>query len=154
MLIASESLTGDVLYAVQLLSTIASCSNANTNLAQQQSINVTSRATNLAISSWLHHWLRCCLSFCSSLAFVITCLGSSIPCSDTPRSADDHETLCYGTNSEVHSKIGVKLASRSWLPMQCQSCWKLHWHSMMLKAQHWTSFWLVCGSRYNKQTDS
>ncbi len=94
----------------------------------------------LAISSRLDHWLRCCLSFCGSLAFVITCLlsclGSTIPCSDTARSADDHETFNYFVNSEVHSVSAI--GSRSCLPMQCRSCWKLHWYRVMCKAQHWT----------------
>ncbi len=145
MLIASESLTGNVLFAVQVLSIIANRSIANTQILL--SSNSCHQQDHLAISSWLDHWLRCCLRFCSSLAFVITCLliclGSSIPCSDTPRSANGHDALYYGANSGIDSNMGGDISSRSWLPMQCQSCWKLHWYKVMFKAQHWTLSWLV-----------
>ncbi len=110
MLIASESLTGNVLFAVQALSTIASCSNANRNLAQQKSISPAGLQT-----------LRSRLGFTTGLG-AASASAAALPLSSPAFSvalaaASPAVTLLdqqmimklyYGANSEVHGKIGVK----------------------------------------------
>jgi len=105
MLIASESLTGNVLFAVQALSTIASCSNANRNLAQQKSISPAGLQT-----------LRSRLGFTTGLG-AASASAAALPFSVALAAASPAVTLLdqqmimklyYGANSEVHGKIGVK----------------------------------------------
>lgn len=64
----------------------------------------------LAVSPWLHHRLRCRLSFCSCLAFVILCLliylGRNIRSSISCSRIQDQRKLASVKNSRTNKSTG------------------------------------------------